>query len=191
MSSVLLLHAWWGLTPSFLELGERFADAGFRVEVPDLYGDGRTAQTVEEAEALSDAVAVDAMVDRAQQARRLLGEQVAVVGFSLGVGAALRLLAGDPTVRAAVLYYGTGSWPPDAATEATVLGHYAERDPFEPLDDVRRFEQRLRDSGARPDFHVYDGTRHWFAEPDRPEYDAVAAELAWTRTVELLHRELR
>ncbi len=53
MPSVLLLHAWWGRTPWFVELGRRFAEAGSRVEVPDLYGDGRTAGRIEEAEALS------------------------------------------------------------------------------------------------------------------------------------------
>jgi dienelactone hydrolase len=48
MPSVLRLHAWWGRTPPFVELGERLADAGFDVEVPDLHGDGRMAATIEE-----------------------------------------------------------------------------------------------------------------------------------------------
>jgi dienelactone hydrolase len=48
MPSVLLLHAWWGRTPPFVELGERLADAGFNVEAPDLHGDRRAAATIEE-----------------------------------------------------------------------------------------------------------------------------------------------
>jgi len=191
MPSVLLLHAWWGRTPPMLELGQRFADAGFQVEVPDLYGDGRTTTTVEEAERFSDALEVDSLVARAEQARQLLSEPVAVVGFSLGVMGALQLLVRDPTVRAAVLYYGTGPLPANAATQAAVLGHYAQHDPFEPLTEVRQFEQRLKDAGARPEFHSYEGTQHWFAEHDRPEYDAGASDLAWTRTLAFLGRELR
>ncbi len=190
MPSVLLLHAWWGRTPWFVELGQRFAEAGFQVEVPELYGDGRTAERVEEAEALSGGLEVEDLMTRVDRARQLLPDPVAVVGFSLGGWAAVNLLAADPAVQAAVLYYGTGQLPADAATRCSVLGHYAEQDPFEPLDQVREFEQRLWGAGARPAFHVYDGTRHWFAEPDRPEYDAAAATLAWTRTTDFLHREL-
>ncbi len=55
MPSVVLLHAWWGRTPLFTTLGERLAAEGFAVAVPDLYGDGRTAASVEQAEALAGA----------------------------------------------------------------------------------------------------------------------------------------
>jgi carboxymethylenebutenolidase len=191
MPSVLLLHAWWGRTPLFMELGQRFTEAGFQVEIPDLYGDGRTAESVEEAEALSDALEVEQMMARVEQARQLLPEPVAVVGFSMGAWAAIKLLAKDPTVKAAVLYYGTNQLHSHATTSCAVLGHYAEQDPFEPLDQVRELEQRLQDAGARSVFRVYNGTQHWFAEPDRPEYDAAASALAWTRTMDFLHRELR
>lgn len=190
MASVLLLHAWWGRTPATLELGHRFTEAGFAVEVPDLYGDGRTATTVEDAERLSHALDFDEMMARAEQARQLLSGPVAAVGFSLGVMAALGLIGRDPTVQAAVLYYGTGPPPADAGTRAAVLGHYAQDDAFEPLAEVRQFERLLSDAGARPEFHLYEGAQHWFAEPDRPEYDAAAAELAWSRTREFLGREL-
>ena len=41
------------------------------------------------------------------------------------------------------------------------------------------------------DFHRYPGTRHWFAESDRPAaYDKAAAEIAWDRTVSFLHAHL-
>ena len=48
---VLVLHAWWGLTPFFKDVCERLAAEGFVALAPDRYG-GPTAATIEEAEAL-------------------------------------------------------------------------------------------------------------------------------------------
>ena len=52
------------------------------------------------------------------------------------------------------------------------------------------FEQKLRAAGKQATFHIYPGTRHWFCEPDRPEYDPQAAVLAWNRTLDFLKANL-
>src|SRR5690242_14367720 len=52
---VVVLHAWWGLTEPFRQVCYRLADAGFIALAPDLYH-GKTAATVEQAEALASAL---------------------------------------------------------------------------------------------------------------------------------------
>ena len=48
-------------------------------------------------------------------------------------------------------------------------------------------EEALREAGRPATFYRYQGTGHWFFEPDRPDaYDAAAAGLAWERTLSFL-----
>ena len=61
-----------------------------------------------------------------------------------------------------------------------------------------RVPDRVRDrvrvecevAGRDVTIHRYAGTSHWFIEPDRPEYDAEAADLAWERTIAFLRENL-
>src|SRR5215469_7477044 len=61
---VVVLHAWWGLTEPFRQVCDRLAEAGFVALAPDLYR-GKTATTVEEAEALGSAL--DGESDRVRE----------------------------------------------------------------------------------------------------------------------------
>ena len=71
-----------------------------------------------------------------------------------------------------------------------MLGHFAERDEFEPVDEVASLEDDLRRAGRPVRFEVYPGVGHWFAEEDRPAaYDAAAASLAFRRTVGFLQSQ--
>ena len=54
---VLVLHSWWGLTPSFIDFADRLARRGLVVGCVDLY-DGAVARTAEESKALRSAQAV-------------------------------------------------------------------------------------------------------------------------------------
>ena len=111
---------------------------------------------------------------------------LAVIGFSLGANYALDLAAEDPEhIRSVVLFYGTGGGD-FSASRASYLGHFAENDEFEPPAGVDELEQTLRNYGRQVTFYHYGGTRHWFFEPDRPEYNQAAAALAWDRTLGFL-----
>ena len=198
---VLVLHAWWGLVPTFTEVCDRLAAQGFVAFAPDLYA-GRTATTIAEAEALqqvmetSDHGARISAVARSALAHlgddsHVTGPVVSIVAFSLGVWYALGL-SGDAheAVTAVVAFYGTGEAEQPAA-QASYQGHFAENDPYVSPDEMHSMEAALRAAGCATEFHVYPGTRHWFFEADRVDaYDAGAAQLAWDRTVAFLRRQL-
>lgn len=194
---VLVLHAWWGLTPVFRGVCDRLAAAGIVAAAPDLYG-GATAGTQEEAQRLLSGLDVDATRETVLGAARALGAHPAVagsalgtVGFSMGASWAILLAEQLPAeIAATVLFYGTVS-ADFTAVRSRLLGHFGEQDEWEPLDGVRQMEADMRAAGRDVTVHTYPAG-HWFFEEDRPEhYHPDAAALAWERTVAFLRDSLR
>ena len=97
--------------------------------------------------------------------------------------------AADPEhIRSVVIFYGTGGGD-FSNSRAAYLGHFAEKDEFEPQSNIDNLEVSLRRAGRPVTFYRYTGTGHWFFEPDRSEaYNQAAASLAWDRTLAFLKR---
>jgi carboxymethylenebutenolidase len=203
--SVVVLHAWWGLTEPFRQVCDRLAEAGFVALAPDLYR-GKTTAAVEEAEVLSAALGRDVgrmrgditgaiQLLRQHDATNLADnrDRLAVVGFSLGGAFALDIsveLAEE--IAAVVTFYASYTGPDYRRAKAAYLCHFAEDDPFEPPEAVAAMEQELEAVGRPAIFYTYPGTKHWFFEPNRPDaFDAAAASLAWERTLAFLTTQLR
>ena len=194
---VIVLHAWWGLTPFFKRLCERLAERGYVAFAPDLYG-GLTAQTIEQAEqtldSSDDAYARAAVLASVEQIKALPGVKpgrLGVIGFSMGAAWAARLsVTRSQEIAAAVLFYGAGSGDFSIARTA-YLGHFADPDEWEPIEYVRQMEHDLRAAGREVVFHFYPGAGHWFFEDDRPDaFQPQAAALAWQRTLDFLGSHL-
>jgi carboxymethylenebutenolidase len=193
---VLVLHAWWGLTPFFKQICDRLADEGFVALAPDLYG-GATTDDVAEAEAMLHAADMDAMLDLVRSSALTLRAMpatpdapIGTVGFSMGASWALWLASRVPeAVGATVAFYGTQNVDMTPATSA-FLGHFAEVDPYVDGDERTLLEADLHVLDKDVTFHDYPGTGHWFFEAGNAAYDAAAAELAWERTLAFLHRRL-
>lgn len=194
---VLVLHAWWGLNDTMKAFCTQLAEAGFVAFAPDLYH-GQVADTIADAETLGQALDANHLQAKADiaAATAFLNERVgqagrglAVIGFSLGAYYALDLAAADPEhIRSVVIFYGTG--PADySKSKAAYLGHFAEKDEYEPQSNVDELEEALRRAGRPVTFYRYCGTGHWFFEPDRSDaYNQAAASLAWDRTLAFLKR---
>ena len=196
-SGVLVLHAWWGLNDTIKAFCTRLADSGFIAFAPDLYH-GKVADTIPAAETLVKSLITNPLQPGAEiaDATRFLSEHageagrgLAVIGFSLGANYALDLSAAEPGhIRSVVLFYGTGG-ADFKSSQAAYLGHFAEKDDFEPKSSVDELEASLRSAGRPVTFFTYKDTGHWFFEPDRLQsYNQAAASLAWDRTLDFLNR---
>lgn len=194
---VLLLHTWWGLNEVMRDLADRLADDGFTVMAPDLF-DGTVLTTIEDAEAYTTAIEqgggqpgglnpdrirgrVAATLDHLLAHPDVHGARAAVIAASFGGWYGSQVAAGRSDVAAFVSIYSDVYEGPGGAA---YLGHFAEDDQFV---DPPAAEAGLPEGSSA---HVYPGTRHWFMEPDRPEYDEHAAELVYSRTVEFMRANM-
>ena len=195
--AVLVLHAWWGLNDTIKAVCTRLSESGFMAFAPDLYH-GKVADNIADAEALGKALDTNHLQANAEiaDATRFLNERVgqadrglAVIGFSLGAPYALDLAVADPEhIRSVVIFYGTGGGD-YGNSKAAYLGHFAEKDEFEPQSNIDALEESLRRAGRPVTFYRYSGTGHWFFEPDRSQaFNQAAASLAWDRTLAFLKR---
>src|SRR5262245_14831680 len=190
---VVVFHPWWGLNEDVLAYADRLAAQGFYVVAPDLVR-RRVATTIEAAESLAsgadqshaDSVAL-AAIDRLTSRGRA---KVGTLGFSFGAAWALWSAAKRPAVAATVVYYGTLGGPSLTKSAAPVVGHFAEKDPYESDESVDTFKQALRNAGRNVTIYQYQGTGHWFAEPSRDAWREKAADLAFERTVAFLQQQL-
>ena len=190
---VLLLHPWWGLNQTIRDLADRLASDGFTVMAPDLF-DGTVLTTPADAKAFVTSLTeadgnrirgrVQDTIDHLLARPNVRADRVAIIGLSFGAMEGTEVATARPDVAALVCFYsGIFEAPPEVA----YLGHFAEDDEFDDSAQVPDLEKTLSEGSAA---YVYPGTKHWFLEADRPEYNADAAELAYRRTVEFLRANL-
>jgi len=183
---VLVVHPWWGRNETVLNYGHRLAGRGFVVGLADAF-DGNVVTDQDAAQGLLErywqsAPALLAGNVRTLAAHGAVTSGVSGLGFSFGAFQLLQLQEELP-LRRVVTYYADR----EVELKVPVLGHFAETDPF--ADDQPGMIGKLEAAGPPSAAIVYPGTTHWFAEADRPEYVAAAAEAAFQRSVAFLSED--
>jgi carboxymethylenebutenolidase len=197
--AVLVIHENRGLNAHIEDVARRLAVAGFVALAPDLLSvaGGTPAdedkardmiQKLDRATAVADAVAGVAWLRRQADADRKVG----AVGFCWGGGIVNQLAVADPTLDAAVVYYGAQPDAADAAKiKAPMMLHYGGLD--ERIDaGIPAFRAALDKAGVSYEIYVYEGANHAFNNDTSPaRYDANAAKLAWDRTIAFFTAKLK
>jgi carboxymethylenebutenolidase len=96
-----------------------------------------------------------------------------------------------PDLNAGVPFYGVA---PDLDKvpniKAPLLLHFAGTD-----ERVNAswppYESALKSAGAKYEAFTYPNTQHGFNNDTTPRYDAAAAKLAWSRTIEFFKKNLK
>jgi carboxymethylenebutenolidase len=167
---VLIVHDWFGLTPSTKDEAEWFGEHGIRAVAIDLYG-GEAADTHDEAEKLMNGLDPAAAAETIRNALEAIGAMerpVAIVGYSMGGKIALEAqLANPEMIAGAALIYGAGygelSESALRSLERPVLVATGSADTGS-VTAMDALQHRMSDFGHPIEAYVYPGVDHAYAQ---------------------------
>ena len=197
--AVIVIHEWWGLNSQIRDIARRLARQGYVAIAPDLYH-GKVAEDPETAHTLVRGLDEDRALADLDDAVRWLRAQgrtaksrLGVVGFCMGGGLAEQFALHEPSVAAAVMYYGRPETHREklALLKAPLQGHFGAEDQGIPPDTVAVFRAALATAGKIAEIYLYPGAGHAFMHEGRQSYHADAARQAWTRTLAFFQKYLK
>jgi len=198
LPGILVVHENRGLNPHIEDIARRLALDSFMAFAPDALaplggypGDEDKARQLfpqlDQPKMREDFVAAASWL----KSRPDCTGKIGAVGFCFGGGIVNMLATRLPDLAAGVPFYGNQPSAEDAAKiKAPLLLHYAETD--ERINaGWPAYETALKAANVNYQMFKYPGTQHGFNNDTTPRYDAEAAKLAWTRTIEFFNKHLR
>ena len=197
LPGVVVVHENRGLNPYIEDVARRVAKAGFMALAPDgltpLGGypgtddEGRAMQKqLDRGKLLEDFIAAHGHLSGHADSTGKVG----VVGFCFGGGVSNAMAVRLPELAASVPFYGRVADAADVSKiQAPLLLHFAGLDQ-RINEGWPAYEAALKQHGKAYTAHVYPDVNHGFHNDTTPRYDAEAAELAWSRTVDFFGEHL-
>jgi len=208
-----------GVRPVMFEMGQRLADAGYVVLLPDLFyragtfepldvkavfasGDVRAALGPRLASTDNQRAAQDtaAFLDYLDGRGDVAGTRVGTTGYCMGGGISLTAAATYPDRIAAAASFHGGSLATDSELsphllvdkiKARVYVGAADKDNSYPPAMAARLCEALMAGSVDHRHDLYVGAAHGWTMSDFPVYDAVAAERHWHEMLGLFADRLR
>lgn len=197
---VIAIHEWWGLDDWVKEQASKLSDQGYVVLAVDLYR-GKVATTPDLAHELmrglpEDRAARDlhAAFEYLQSQPNVKKDRIGAIGWCMGGGFALNMALREPTLAAAAIHYGHLATDSEQLKKinAAILGIFGGQDRGIPIEDVKKFEQTLKQLGKKVEIKIYPDAGHAFENPvNKDRYRPEDAADAWKRTVEFFASTLK
>ncbi len=198
---IVVVHEIFGVHEHIKDVCRRWARLGYYAIAPELFarqGDAAGEADIHKLSADIVAKTPDAQVAGDLDATlRFAGRsgsadlaRAGVVGFCWGGRQVWLYAAHNPSLKAAVAWYGplavpvnalTPKNPPDIVGElkAPTLGLYGGVDKAIPLDQIESMRQKLAAAGGASRIIVYSDAGHAFFADYRPSYVKADAEASW------------
>ena len=174
---VLLLHRRDGMSDLTLENAKMYAQQGYVVFAPDIFGKDVRPKTVPEMQAQTAMFTKDRPLMRArtQAGYEVLRSnpmvdptKIATVGYCFGGEVGVEFAeTGAPIVGSVAIHGSFRGYPPEAAKNihGPVLILHGADDPVAPISEVVTLIDQLRAAKVAWELNLYSGTAHGFSTP--------------------------
>jgi carboxymethylenebutenolidase len=208
------------IRPALFDMGERLAQAGYYVLLPDLFwragsyppldivkaraGDPEMTalfqklrgSTGAERQMVDARAALDFLADQPQAK----ADRVGVTGYCMGGAIALRAAGIFPNRVAAAAAFHGGNMATDAEDsphllasqmKARILVGGADEDRSFDEAQCERLSGALKDADVDADVSIWRGLKHGWVPADMPVHDAAGAERHWSELIRLFDETLK
>lgn len=208
------------IRPAMFEMGERLAQAGYYVLLPDVFwragpyrpldivkarsGDPEEAALFQKLRASTSAekqmADTEACLDWLSQQPQAKAERVGVTGYCMGGGIALRAAGTFPDRIAVAAAFHGGNLATDEENsvhklaprmKAKILVAGADEDRSFDQAQCERLGAVLKDAGLDAEVSIWKGLRHGWVPGDMPVHDAAGAERHWRALIGLFDEVLK
>ena len=173
---VLIVPEWWGISDYTRSRATQLARMGYFAFAIDMYGEGKTAETPEEAEKLSAPfygktnIAIPrfrAAMDKAKTYLNADKSKIAAIGYCFGGTMVLNMArAGEPLLGVVSFHGNLPVYPTKKELlKADMLICHGEDDKFVSDAEVSAFKQQMDSLGAAYTFKTYPNATHAFTNP--------------------------
>jgi len=176
---IIVVPDWWGHGMFPRVRADELAQLGYTTMVMDMYGNGKYAESPEDAKTLMDEFTAvpktmesrfDATLQTLRKHATVNPKKVAAVGYSLGGKVVLEMARLGKDLAAVASIWGVIDTPakPAAkgAVKARILVQAPEKDDWAPADKVKALQKEMKAAGARMKVVSYPGTVHGWSRPD-------------------------
>ncbi len=174
---ILILPAWRGIDKLCKDTAERLSKMGYYAFVADIYGEGNYPKDNAEAGKIAgfykkDFAAYQKRISLALQQLIAAGanpDNIVIIGYCFGGTGVLEAARGHLNIKGVVSFHGGLGKEESRATEpitAKVLVCHGADDPYEPTEEVLKFQQEMRDSKADWQMIYFGNAVHSFTNPE-------------------------
>lgn len=176
--AVMVVHEWWGLDDYLRRRATMLAELGYTALAVDMYGNGKTGSSPDEAGALMNAVLGDMDTGTARikgAAQALAGveqadaNKMACMGYCFGGAVSLHAARIGMDLRGVVSFHGAlGSFhtAQPGSIKAKILVLHGGADVLVPDEQVSAFQEEMDAAKADYRFISYDGALHGYTNPE-------------------------
>lgn len=169
---VMIIHEWRGHGDYVRRRADQLARLGYLAFAADMYGKGVFAKDHDEAGKLAGAFFGDRprMRERAKAGLDVLVKhslcdagRVAAMGYCFGGTTAIEMARAGFDLKGVASFHGKLATPELAKKIAPrVVVFHGKDDSFVPAEEVKAFEEEMKNAGAKYEIIVYDGAVHSF-----------------------------